>query len=92
MKILRSVWTEFRLVPEHATRFWPPDGVWLSPWMQYQVFAPIFLLLCLNLFWYFLILRIAYKTLTQSKLNDIREEGEDDDEEVEVEESKPKTE
>lgn len=29
--------------------------------MKYQIFAPIFLLQLINLFWYFLILRILYR-------------------------------
>lgn len=29
--------------------------------MKYQMFAPMLLLQCLNLFWYFLILRIAWR-------------------------------
>ena len=37
------------------------DGVWMVWWMKYQIFFPILLLLCLNLFWYFLILRIAFR-------------------------------
>ena len=30
-------------------------------WMKYQIWTPIFLLQILNLFWYFLILRIGYR-------------------------------
>lgn len=41
---------------------WAPEtGAWLVWWMRYQIFAPLFLLQLLNLFWYFLIWRIAYR-------------------------------
>ena len=30
-------------------------------WMQYQVFLPILALQCLQLFWYYLIWRVAYR-------------------------------
>jgi acyl-CoA-dependent ceramide synthase len=44
------------------TMQWAPEkGVWLAWWIRYQIFIPLLLLLCLNIFWYFLILRIAYR-------------------------------
>jgi very-long-chain ceramide synthase len=33
----------------------------MAGWMQWQIFIPIFLLQCLNLFWYFLIWRILWR-------------------------------
>ena len=30
-------------------------------WMKYQIFVPILLLQFLNLFWYYFVLRIAYR-------------------------------
>ncbi|KZT74358.1 longevity assurance proteins LAG1/LAC1 [Daedalea quercina L-15889] len=59
--ILHSVWTEFDLMPETSKRWSPQDGVWLVWWMKYQVFTPILLLQFLNIFWYVLIVRIAYR-------------------------------
>lgn len=75
--ILWSVWTEFGLIPyvplsrlpepispeyRAASMQWLPEsGAWLAPWMKYQVFVPILLLQFLNLFWYFLILRILWR-------------------------------
>lgn len=44
------------------TKQWTPEtGAWMVWWMRYQIFAPLFLLQLLNLFWYFLILRIAFR-------------------------------
>ena len=41
---------------------WAPEtGAWLAPWMRYQIFTPLALLQLLNLFWYFLILRILFR-------------------------------
>ncbi|KAI6035161.1 longevity assurance proteins LAG1 LAC1 [Pisolithus orientalis] len=76
--ILWSVWTEFDLVPE-VSRVWaPPTGAWLVWWMKYQIFAPILLLQMLNLFWYYLIWRIAIRSIT-STLTDDRSDDEDND-------------
>ena len=50
---------------ETSKRWSPKDGVWLVWWMKYQVFVPILLLQCLNLFWYYLILRIAVRYVSQ---------------------------
>lgn len=49
---------------ESANVWSPPDGVWLVWWMRYQIFAPLFLLQLLNLFWYFLIWRVAYRCVS----------------------------
>lgn len=46
---------------EEAKSWTPEKGVWLVWWMRYQIFAPILILQFLNLFWYFLIWRIAYR-------------------------------
>lgn len=34
---------------EHAKRFVPSDGVWMTWWMKYQIFVPIVLLQIVNL-------------------------------------------
>lgn len=61
--MLRSIWTEFDLLPKWAMKWQPDEDVWLARWVRYQMFAPLFALLCLNTFWYFLILRIAYRSV-----------------------------
>ncbi|KAH9951612.1 longevity assurance proteins LAG1 LAC1 [Amylocystis lapponica] len=80
--ILHSVWTEFDLIPATSRRWSPEDGVWMVGWMKYQIFIPILLLQFLNLFWYFLILRIlvrAIATPETDKVTDVRSDDEDDD-------------
>ncbi|KAL7416753.1 TLC domain-containing protein [Mrakia frigida] len=62
--ILWSVWTEFDLIPQYTRVFRPSLGVWLAPWMKYQIFIPILLIQLLNLFWYFLILRIMIRSVS----------------------------
>jgi len=59
--ILWSVYNEFDLMPETSKRWAPEEGVWMVWWMKWQIFVPILLLQALNLFWYYLILRIAYR-------------------------------
>lgn len=72
------------------------DGTYLNWWMKYQVFAPLLLLQFLNLFWYFLIMRIAYRwvhrveyrpstnlsfrAMTSNEVSDERSDDEDDGE------------
>lgn len=76
---LWSVWYEFDKIPSY-TRFWQPEhGWWLVPWMRYQIFAPLFLLLLLNLFWYYLMWRILIRALWGAAVEDVREEGEDEE-------------
>jgi acyl-CoA-dependent ceramide synthase len=48
--------------------------------MRYQIFFPILLLLGLNLFWYFLILRIAHRSITGNEISDSRSDDEDEGE------------
>ncbi|KAM0791807.1 hypothetical protein ACM66B_004067 [Microbotryomycetes sp. NB124-2] len=96
IRILYSVWNEFDLIPEHW-RSWTetpghPKGWWLfyefgsgrlPAWMKYQIFAPILALQLVNTFWSALIWRILFRILSGQEAKDVREEGEDSDEEAE---------
>ncbi|KAK4055067.1 hypothetical protein OIO90_003408 [Microbotryomycetes sp. JL221] len=97
IRILYSVWNEFDLIPEHF-RSWAaspehPNGWWLfyergsgrlPAWMKYQIFAPILALQLVNTFWSALIWRILIRILSGEEAKDVREEGEDSDDEVEA--------
>ncbi|CEH17500.1 Protein transporter of the TRAM (translocating chain-associating membrane) superfamily [Ceraceosorus bombacis] len=89
-RTLWSVWFQFDLIPEHTKEWNPPQGWWMVWWMKYQVFAPLFILLCLNLFWYFLMWRIMIRALAGGPAEDEREEGEYEEEEAEKEKAKSK--
>ncbi|RDX52547.1 longevity assurance proteins LAG1/LAC1 [Lentinus brumalis] len=78
--ILYSVLFEFDLMPESSKRWAPEDGVWMVWWMKYQVFVPLLALQGLNLFWYFLIWRLAYRAVKDITVTDDRSDVEDDGE------------
>lgn len=73
------MWYEFDLIPTHTREWNPPQGWWLVDWMKYQIFAPLFILLLLNLFWYALMWRVMARALNEGA-SDVREEGEYDEE------------
>ncbi|KIJ20248.1 hypothetical protein PAXINDRAFT_160852 [Paxillus involutus ATCC 200175] len=86
--ILWSVWTEFDLIDETNRVWYPETGAWLVWWMKYQIFAPIFLLQILNLFWYYFIWRIALRSLKPSTMTDDRSDDEDEDDNDEADNDK----
>ena len=75
-KTLWSVWYQYDMIPPHTKEWNPAKGWWLVSWMKYQVFTPLFLLLLLNLFWYYLMWRIMIRSIRGKELADDREEGE----------------
>ncbi|KAF7355398.1 TLC domain-containing protein [Mycena sanguinolenta] len=87
--ILHSVWTEFDLAPLTARDWIWSAGTYLRPWMRHQIFLALALLQIINLFWYFLIMRILYRTIVIRETDDDRSDDEGDDE---VEDEKPKSE
>ncbi|KZT38835.1 longevity assurance proteins LAG1/LAC1 [Sistotremastrum suecicum HHB10207 ss-3] len=78
--IIKSVWSEFHLIPQEAQQWKPSEGIWMVWWMQYQVLVPIVLLQMVQLFWYFLIWRVFYRAVFQAKLDDERSDDEGDEE------------
>ena len=64
-----SVSHAFVCCSETSKRWEVKDGVWMVWWMKYQIFAPILLLQFLNLFWYFLIWRIAFRYVFSEHLS-----------------------
>jgi len=79
--ILWSVVYEQPSVPAW-TKFWrPQEGIFMPDWMQLQIFLPLFLLQLLNLFWYYLILRILYRAVVVKTVDDDRSDDEGDDDE-----------
>ncbi|KAG5648976.1 hypothetical protein DXG03_000325 [Asterophora parasitica] len=79
LKILWSVWFEIDAAPA-ASRIWDGvTGAYLPGWMTLQIFLPLFLLQLLNLFWYSLMLRILYRSVKTSTIDDDRSDDEDDE-------------
>ncbi|KAJ7190987.1 TLC domain-containing protein [Mycena pura] len=83
IRILWSLWYEFEeLVPRHAQIFSPRAGLYMPPWMRDQMFGALCVLQGLNLFWYYLIIRILVRSIMTSETDDNRSDDEGDDEEV----------
>ncbi|BEI81962.1 hypothetical protein CcaverHIS002_0211220 [Cutaneotrichosporon cavernicola] len=83
IKILYSVYTQFDLIPwEERQVFDPLNDKWMVGWMKWQIFTPIFLLQCINLFWYFLIWRILVRIVLFDVAKDDRSDDEDSSDEA----------
>ncbi|KAF8897629.1 TLC domain-containing protein [Infundibulicybe gibba] len=76
--ILWSVRAEFSLAPDFAKQWNSKLGVYMPRWMQDQIFLALGLLQLLNVFWYYLIVRIAVRAVVTSKTEDERSDDEDD--------------
>ncbi|KAJ7334016.1 TLC domain-containing protein [Mycena albidolilacea] len=76
--ILWSLQYEFHLVPQEAQIFAPRLGLYMAPWIRDQMFYALSLLQALNLFWYYLILRILVRTILSSETEDNRSDDEDE--------------
>ncbi|KAL0572422.1 sphingosine N-acyltransferase lag1 [Marasmius crinis-equi] len=78
-RILWSVWYEYDLIPETSKQWDWEQGTYLAGWMKYQVFIPLSLLQLLNLFWYYLILRILVRAVAApTAIDDDRSDDEAD--------------
>ncbi|KAG5639274.1 hypothetical protein H0H81_004935 [Sphagnurus paluster] len=78
-KILWSVWFEIPIAPESSKVWNATQGTYLPSWMPTQIFIPLALLQLLNLFWYYLMIRILYRALSTKNVDDDRSDDEDDD-------------
>jgi very-long-chain ceramide synthase len=54
---------------------------WISQWITFGLLLSLQLV---NIFWFYLILRILYRLFASNHLDDVRSEDDDDDEELEV--------
>jgi len=81
--ILWSVWAELELLPVHGRQWNPSEGVYLAWWMRWQMLLGLGALQVLNLFWYFLILRILVRTIVTKETTDERSDDEDQQSEKE---------
>ncbi|KAJ7232419.1 TLC domain-containing protein [Mycena rebaudengoi] len=79
LRILQSVWAEWELSPKQAQAFIPAEGIWLAPWVRYQVFVPLVLLQALNIYWFVLILRVVGRTVVASEIEDERSDDENEE-------------
>ncbi|KAI1795203.1 TLC domain-containing protein [Ganoderma leucocontextum] len=79
-RMLYSILFEFDLMPETSKRWSPKDGVWVLWGMKYHIFASLAVLQALNLFWYFLIWRVAVRGVSNRGVTDVRSDDEDDGE------------
>ncbi|KAJ6516631.1 longevity assurance proteins LAG1/LAC1 [Mycena vitilis] len=80
---LRIIWSALFEVDEFL-----PSGSGIPPSVRYGAVGALVLLQLLNLFWYYLIVRIVIKVVLTSKAEDVRSDDEDDGEADDVEESR----
>ena len=80
LKILYSILTEFKTVGPYELN-WETQQYkcWIAQWISFGLLAS---LQAVNLFWFFLICRIAYKFIVYKDADDDRSEYEPTDEEV----------
>ena len=84
LRILYSIATDFKTVgPFELDWETQQYKCWIS---QYITFPLLAMLQALNLFWLFVIMRIAYNIAFKNVKRDVRDDDEDEDEEEEEEE------
>ncbi|KAJ7085141.1 longevity assurance proteins LAG1/LAC1 [Mycena belliarum] len=74
IRILWSLLYEFDLVPKYAQVFAPSKGLYMATWMRDQMFYTLCILQALNIFWYYLIIRVIVRSIRTSKTEDNRSE------------------
>ncbi|CAG8730563.1 3727_t:CDS:2, partial [Racocetra persica] len=71
-----SLWADSCL-PENNECIWDPlNGYWLTPWSKYIVLLGMTLLQILMIYWFTLILRIAWKVVNGNNAEDTRSDSE----------------
>ncbi|KAF7362620.1 TLC domain-containing protein [Mycena venus] len=70
---LRMIWSAVFEVDKYL-----PSGTTIPPFVRHGAVCALILLQMLNLFWYYLILRIVVKVVLTSKAEDVRSDDEDD--------------
>ncbi|KAJ7016051.1 hypothetical protein C8F04DRAFT_1166548 [Mycena alexandri] len=86
IRILWSLRYEFHLVPKAHQVFSPRTGIYMALWMRDQMFYALCVLQVLNLFWYYLILRILFRTIFHAETDDNRSDAEEEDEPMAIDE------
>ncbi|KAJ6626537.1 TLC domain-containing protein, partial [Mycena sp. CBHHK59/15] len=90
IRILYSLRYEFHLVPEHARQWNPRAGAWMALWMRDQMFYTLCVLQALNLFWYYLIIRVVVRCVsimtaqTDDNRSDDEEDGDEEDADADI--------
>ncbi|CAG8554873.1 1466_t:CDS:2 [Funneliformis caledonium] len=82
------IWSTYAesCLPELNKCIWDPlNGYWLTWWSKYIILFGLVLLQFLMIYWFSLIIRIAWRVLTGKNAEDTRSDTEDDDDNVTVE-------
>jgi len=80
IKILWSVIYEQPHVPEWTKHWNWSEGVYMVSWLQSQIFLALFLLQLLNVFWYYLMIKILIRAVRKTNIDDDRSDNEDEGE------------
>ncbi|CAB4383878.1 unnamed protein product [Rhizophagus irregularis] len=79
------IWTTYAesCLPENNKCIWDPlNGYWLTWWSKYIILFGLVLLQILMVYWFSLILRVAWRVVTGKNAEDTRSDIEDDDDNI----------
>ncbi|KAG8725171.1 hypothetical protein FRC09_006794 [Ceratobasidium sp. 395] len=79
LMVLYSVWFEFDLIPEMFMKLDTQKHAYMPRWAKHWVFLPIFILQLIQLFWYFLILRILIRAIFSPNFDEVTDDRSDDE-------------
>ncbi|QRV82844.1 TLC domain protein [Ceratobasidium sp. AG-Ba] len=77
--IMYSVWFEFDLIPEQSKTLDVENHAYMPQWAKPFIFFPLFLLQLVNLFWYYLILRILLRAFYVPDLDQVDDDRSEDE-------------